>query len=203
MILDMPNVNFTDDEWIRIIIEYLNGWTEIPLSPTSGYNVDELKFYDGLIGTLLKQTECFYKNAPSIMNEKFVDSWKYQGKLYRVLHGNFASYEDFCSEKYTMPKVEYHGMISHWTDDYTFKGLMYKLSLDSEYIILETDTAEHFAFDVNKFRKKYHCRNRHTDKEREIIFPMYQENTKEYRMTINEFIKMKKQEKRNCGKKER
>ena len=197
MIFDKLNVNFTDEEWIQIIKEYLNGWTEIPLNSTNGYDIEELKFYDGLLGTLLKDTERFIKNDPTLLNKKFVDSWKYQGKLYRVIHKKYASYEDFCEGKLTMPEVEYHRMISHWTDDYTFKGLMYKLSADTEYIILETDTADHLAFDVNKFRKNYHCRNRNTEKEREIIFPMYRENTKEYRMTINEFVKMKKQEKKS------
>lgn len=191
MIFDMPNVNFSDEEWIKIIIEYLNGWTEIPLNHSQGYDINELKFYDGLLGTLLRHTEKLLQDAPSCSNQDFIKSWKYQGKLYRVIHGNFASYEDFCAGKISMPEVNYHGMISHWTDDYTFEGLMYKLSPNCEYIILETDTWEHIAFDVNKFRKKYHCRERHTEKEREIIFPMYKENTKEYRMTIADFIKMK------------
>ena len=199
MIFDMPNVEISDADWIRIIIEYLNGWTEIPLNAMEGYDADELKFYDGLLGTLLKQTEKFYEFNPSFVDKKFVESWKYQGKLYRVIHGNFATYEDFINRNYALPKVNYHGMISHWTDDYTFKGLMYKLSPDEEYIILETDTMGHLAFDVNKFRKKYHCRSRNTEKEREIIFPMYKENTKEYRMTISEFIKMKTQEKNING----
>lgn len=197
MIFDKPNVNFTDEEWIEIIKEYLNGWTEIPLHPTNGYQIDELKFYDGLLGTLLKDTEMFLKNDPTLLNRKFVDSWKYQGKLYRVIHKNHASYDDFCENKLTIPEVEYHGMISHWTDDYTFKGLMYKLSDDVEYIILETDTKDRLAFDVNKFRKKYHCRKWNTEKEREIIFPMYRENTKEYRITINEFIEIKKKERKS------
>lgn len=197
MIFDKLNVNFTDEEWVEIIKQYLNGWTEIPLNPTSGYSIDELKFYDGLLGTLLKDTEIFMKKDPTLLNKKFVDSWKYQGKLYRVIHKNYASYEDFCEGKSAMPKIEYHGMISHWTDDYTFSGLMYKLSNDEEYIILETDTQDRLAFDVNKFRKKHHCRNQNTEKEREIIYPMYKENTKEYCMTINQFIKMKKQERKS------
>ena len=198
MIFDKPNVNFTDEEWIEIIKEYLNGWTEIPLHPTNGYSIDELKFYDGLLGTLLKDTEMLLKNNPTLLNRKFVDSWKYQGKLYRIIHPHYVfDNDDYTHPRIEMPEVDYHGMISHWTDDYTFKGLMYKLYDDMEYIILETDTQARLAFDVNNFRKNHHCRSRNTEKEREIIFPMYKENTKEYRMTISEFIKMKTQEKKH------
>ncbi len=193
MIFNKPNVNFFDNERIEIIKEYLNGWTEIPLSTSSGYDIDELKFYDGLLGTLLKDTEFLINNAPSYVNKDFVESWKYQGKLYRVIHG-FCMLDENDEEKYIMPEVDYHGMISHWTDDYMFSGLKYKLPPDCEYIILETDTKGHLAFDVNKFRKTYNCENPFTEKECEIIFPMYKENTKEYRMTINEFIKMKEQD---------
>ena len=198
MIFDKPNVNFTDEEWIEIIKEYLNGWTEIPLNPSNGYDIDELKFYDGLLGTLLKDTEFFIKNDPTLVNKKFVGSWKYQGKLYRVIHPHYVfDNDDYMHPRIVMPDVEYHGMISHWTDDYTFKGLMYKLFDDVEYIILETDTKDRLAFDVNKFRKKHNCRKWNTEKEREIIFPMYRENTKEYRMTINEFMEIKKKERKS------
>lgn len=191
MIFDYMNIGFSDDKWIDIIKEYLAEWTETPLSPLGGCDMDDVRFFDGLFGTLLKHTERMTIHNPTLLNKIFVDSWKYQGKLYRVMHecmmpdsdGNFHA---------VMPEVEYHGMITHWTDDYTFKGLQYKLHPDEEYIILEADTGDHFAFDVNKFRKKYHCRNRHTDKEQEFIFPMYKDCIKEYRMSITAFADKKK-----------
>lgn len=188
MIFNFPNIKFSDDEWIYIIAKCLNGWTAIPLSLSSGYDVDELKFYDGFLGTLLKQTESLMTEYPSEVHKEFVDSWKYQGKIYRVLHKCPKTNKN---GKYKLPKVDYHGMITHWTDDYTFEGLTYKLSTDCEYIILEADTKEHLAFDVNKFRKVYGYENPFTEKEREIIFPMYRDNIKEYRMTISEFIRLK------------
>ena len=190
MIFNFQNIKFSDDEWIHIIAKYLNGWTEIPLSLCSGYDVDKLKFYDGFLGTLLKQTESLMKEYPSEVNKEFVDSWKYQGKIYRVLH---KCPKPNKNGKYKLPKVDYNRMLTHWTDDYTFEGLTYKFSTDCKYIILEADTKEHLAFDVNKFRKVYGYENPFTEKEREIIFPMYRENIKEYRMTINEFIKTKRE----------
>lgn len=196
MIFDIPNINLNDEEWIYIITEYLNGWTEIPLSLSDGYDVDKLKFYDGLLGTLLKETEKLLKLAPAYINREFVDSWKYQGKLYRVIHSHY-DFDDEESEPHrVMPNVDYHRLITHWTDDYTFEGLTYKLPTDCEYIILEAETRDRIAFDVNRFRKIYHCERPFTQKEREIIFPMYKENIKEYSMTINEFIELKNR--RSC-----
>ncbi len=193
MIFDFWNMDFSDEDWIYIIAQYLNEWTEIPLSTSSGYNVENLKFFDGLLGTLLKQTERICRECPNALNEAFIDSWIYQGKLYRVMHG-YVEYDEDEGEKYVIPEVEYHGMISHWTDDHTFEGLTHKLSRDEKYIILEADTKVRLAFDVNKFRKTYGYERPFTEKEREIIFPMYKENIKEYRMTINEFVELKKQE---------
>ena len=198
MISNFYYPDFTDDEWIYVIIKYLKGFTEIPLSYTSGYDIENLKFYDGLIGTLLKHTEEMSNNCPQMLNNKFVGSWKYQGKLYRVLHKPIT-FGKWNRKRLHFPKINYHGMITHWTDDCTFKGLLEKLSDTEEYIILEADTKEHFAFDVNKFRRTYKCEEIYTAKEREIIFPMYRENIIEYRMTVNDFIQMKKQERNSDG----
>lgn len=194
MIFNFHNINFLDNYWKYIILQYLKEWTEIPLNPNDGYDIEKLKFFDGFLGTLLKQTEFLMKECPSSVNEDFVNSWKNKGKLYRVMHSNYVFDDNSIEPRSVMPKVDYHRMITHWTDDYTFEGLMYKLSDDEEYIILEADTGEHFAFDVNKFRSVNNQCKRFTDKEREFIFPMYQENIKEYNMTIKNFIKMKETE---------
>ena len=144
---------------------------------------------------MLKRTEQVYADYPNCLDEHFVNSWKYQGKLYRVIHSHYVFDNDESEElRLVMPHVDYHGMITHWTDDYTFAGLQYKLNPDTEYIILEANTGDHFAFDVNGFRKEYGCEERFTEKEREFIFPMYKECIKEYRMSINEFVELKKQE---------
>ncbi|MEE1124384.1 MAG: hypothetical protein U0L18_00365 [Acutalibacteraceae bacterium] len=196
MIFDFENIEIEDGDWKCIILQYLNGWTEIPLNRTTGYDIEELKFFDGLIGTLLKHTENAYYNNPDCLNKEFVDSWKYQGKLYRILHQ--STYTDKNGKRHCrLPRVQYHRMITHWTNDYTFKGLLHKLSRDQKYIILEADTKEHFAFDVNKFRKANGCEETFTKDEKEIIFPMYKEHIKEYRMTIREFVE-KKQEELRC-----
>lgn len=194
MIFDLPNVNFTDDEWIYILKVVLKGWTEIPLSQLSGYNKDDLKFFDGIIGLILRQTEYIQKEYPDALDQRFVNSWKYQGKLYRVLHPHMIEDEnsiDGYSSR--LPEVEYHGMITHWTTDFSFEALQYKLGANIKYIILEADTKDHLAFDVNRFRAEYESEERYTQKEQEFIFPMYKECIHEYCMTINEFREMKTQ----------
>lgn len=193
MIFDFPSIRFSDEEWLYILKCYLKGWTETPLTYLDGYDVDTIKFYDGLIGTLLKQTERIYKIWPDCLDSRFVGSWKYQGRLYRVMHP-VLHIDENGNEYSVLPDVEYHGMITHWTDDYTFSGLLQKVNPDYEHIILEADTGDHFAFDVNGFRKEYGCEEQYTQKEREFIFPMYKENIKEYRMTIRDFIKKKQEE---------
>ncbi len=193
MILDFPNIRFSDEEWLYMLERYLKGWTETPLTYLDGYDIDTVKFYDGLIGTLLKQTERIYKIWPDCLDSRFVGSWKYQGRLYRVMHP-VLQIDENGNECSVLPEVEYHGMITHWTDDYTFSGLLQKVNPDCEYIILEANTGDHFAFDVNGFCKEYGCEEQYTQKEREFIFPMYKDCIKEYRMTINEFIKKKQGE---------
>lgn len=193
MIFDFPNIRFSDEEWLYILECYLKGWTETPLTYLDGYDIDTVKFYDGLIGTLLKQTERIYKIWPDCLDSRFVGSWKYQGRLYRVMHP-VLQIDENGYEHSVLPEAEYHGMITHWTDDYTFSGLLQKVNPDCEHIILEADTGDHFAFDVNGFRKEYGCEEQYTQKEREFIFPMHKECIKEYRMTINEFIKKKQGE---------
>lgn len=193
MLLSESGVEFTNEEWMLILIRYLHAWTEIPLNSMSGYDLEKLEFFNGLIGFLIKTTEYYLRNCPKALDKFFVESWKYEGKLYRVLHPYLvkdSEAEDGVS--LLLPEVDYHGMISHWTDDYTFSGLMYKLNAEEEYIILEAETKEHIAFDVNKFRKVYNCENPYTEKEREFIFPMYKDCIKEYRMSIKDFVLLKK-----------
>ena len=194
MIFNFPNMRFSDDAWKYMILQYLKEWTEIPLTTNDGYDIEELKFFDGFIGTLLKQTKALMSEYPSFLDKEFVDSWKYQGKLYRVIHPHYVFDDGVIEPRTIMPEVNYHSMITHWTSDYTFSRLMYKLSPDEKYIILEADTGDHLAFDVNKFREANNVIEPYTQGENEIIFPMYKECIKEYRMTINEFIEMKEQE---------
>lgn len=138
----------------------------------------------------MKWAEKNYESNLDSDIKAFIDSWKYQGKIYRVIHAQH--YIDNNNKlHYRLPKVRYHKMVTHWTTDYNFKKLQHKLSPTTKCIILEADTLNHFGFDVNKFRKSNNCENFFTEEENEIIFPMFKENIKEYHMTIAEFIDCK------------
>lgn len=193
MIFNYNNMDISDDDWKHIIIQYLREWTGIPLNSAYCYDIEELKFFDGLLGTLLKQTESLMREYPSLLDKDFVNSWKYQGKLYRVMHSYYVFDGNSVEPRIVMPEVNYHRMITHWTSDYNFKGLLASAKIydDDNYIILEADTGDHLAFDVNKFRKINSAQEPYTQGEDEVIFPMYEECIKEYRMTIKEFVEMK------------
>ena len=196
MIFNFNNMAFSDEDWKYIILQYLKEWTEIPLTTNDGYDIEELKFFDGFLGTLLKQTESLMSDPYADVDNDFVDSWKYQGKLYRVIHPHYVFDDGVIEPRTIMPEVNYHRMITHWTSDYTFEGLLKnnKIFDDEEYIILEADTGNHLAFDVNKFRKANNAEERYKQGEEEIIFPMYKECIKEQTATIKKFIEMKEQE---------
>lgn len=188
----LPELYLPEKDVVSLIGRYLKSWTEIPLSPCSGYDKEKLKFYDGFLGTLIRKTEEALRENPQFACDPFINSWKYQGKLYRVLHAcevKDCRYRD--GYRTDLPKVDYHGMISHWTDDYRFEGLMYKLSPKEKYIILEADSGEHIGFDVNRFREAFGFQEHFTKGEREIIFPMYKDCIMEHRMTIEEFVQLK------------
>ena len=190
-------INPSNFEELRILARYLKEWTEIPLSPIGGYIKDKVRYYDEYIGSIIRKAEeILSEEQDVIMYADFLESWKYQGILYRVIHPSPHEDKRYTDGyRFNLPIIDYHRMISHWTDDYTFSGLMYKLSDKVEYIILEADTENHLAFDVNRFRRKYGFEERYTEKEREFIFPMYKECIKEYRMSIEEFIRKKRGEK--------
>lgn len=194
MVTNLPNILFQHKEWVDILSKVLSSWTEIPLSPINGYDKNSVREYDRIIGTLLRETELLLKNSPNKVNNSFFNSWKYKGKLYRIIHVSpikDARYKD--GFRYELPKIDYHGMIAHWTTDYTFRGLMYKLSPEVESIILEADASEHIGFDINRFRKTYGFENSFLTNENEVIFPMYKNCITEYKMSINDFIQIKKQ----------
>ena len=182
-----PFLSFSADTEKHNLQKILRSWTQIPFTSNDGYSLEEVKDYDQILGELLRQAEHSLKRNLNVGCGDFLESWVYQGTIYRVMHG-VVDDQGYAS----LPKVNYHRMVTHWTNNYTFEGLPNKISRDERCIILEANTGNHIAFDVNGFRRKYGCQEPFTEKEHEIIFPMYKDCIKEYRMSINEFAAKKK-----------
>lgn len=189
---ELISLDITMEELIFLLLKYLKGWTEISLTNNQGYDKDKLIFYDAFIGSIIRKSEELIKLYPELKKDSFIQSWLYQGKLYRVIHRNIVENKrNKRGYSCRMPKVEYHEMITHWTKDRSFKALKHKLSETDKYIILETDTKDRLAFDVNKFRKIHNEEELYTQDEDEVIFLMYKDYIKEYPpMSIKQFNDM-------------
>lgn len=192
LLSELVPLKMQEDELEYLLIHYLKSWTEIPLERNARYDKNELLFYDGFIGMVLKRAEELVRYQPEYLNDELIRSFLYQGKLYRVIHPCRID-DRRCKQgfRYGLPKVDYHGMITHWTKDRTFESLRHKLSCREKYIILEADTKDRVAFDINKFRKNNGIIEQFTQDEEEVIFPMYKDYITEYRMSIEQFNEIK------------
>ena len=144
----------------------LNQWTERDLLD-KGFDELTFKFYDGIIGSVIAKGNNYYQNNldgawthPIIL--EFLDIWKYDGALYRVL--NIKPH-----------KIVYHNMISSWTKSIDAFYQFNHLYDDTEYTFLIANTNGYFGFDVNKYRDSIDKENPYTGYEQEIIFPMNKE----------------------------
>ena len=132
---------------------------ELELMKSSINNRNEIrKNSSGLIKSLMPETNDDLVARLNAINED-ISSWKYVGKIYRVID---------CRKS----RVEYHQLIASWTNSPEVFKEFNHLYEDQEYTFLIAETREDWAFDVNKYRK--HASNRHifTEHESEIILPM-------------------------------
>ena len=154
----------------KVFNSALNRWTDRDFL-NSGFCENVFRFYDNLIGSVIANGNNNYQNKidgtawanPIVL--KFLDVWKYDGMLYRVL--------DIKPHK-----VVYHNMISSWAknvdvfDEFIDKG---NLLTNTEYTFLIANTRGYFGFDVNKYRTYIRDKHTYTEYEDEIIFPMNRE----------------------------
>ena len=190
MLKEMKKVGVDPAKWMGLVQCYLRGWTSIPFTRDEGYDRDLLKFYDEFIGALLKETEKDISGSYELSSRDVNRACAYRGKLYRILHAVLPDDGRKSGGIGLLPDVEYHGMITHWTDDVTFSDLRSSLAQNRKYIILEADTGSHIGLDVNRF---FEYIGAEEPGKREIIFPMYRDCIKEYRMTLGKFLEMKEQ----------
>ena len=128
------------------------------------YNENDLKFYDGVLGFVIRQGNQYHRNseagdwAPAPILE-LMKTWQYQGLIYRVVNSPRS-------------RIKYHKKIASWTKDANSFDHFNKLCPDEKYTFIVADTGSSFGFDVNKYDSNAGRSNPYLCHEDEIIFPM-------------------------------
>lgn len=173
----------------------MHQFREFPLCSGEGYDEEGLRFYDGVLGNLIRtrdkmrraQNELGIQEMPEY--EAFVSKWAYQGDIYRVI-GEMYVHEDGNDEPHTeMPEIKWHGMIASWSSSYDFTTGFNHIYPDAKYTIIHANTGDSVGIDANKLGDYVGGYNPHTVGENEVIFPMKKEFVvKVYKeITPNEF----------------
>lgn len=146
---------------------------EFPLCG-GGYNEEELRFYDGVLGSLMRTRDRIIEN--NYINSihgylDFCSKWEYHGDIYRVIDKAYVCPKN--REPYMrMPSIKWHGMIASWSSSYDFTKGFNKIGANTKYTIIHANTGNSAGIDVNKFSQYLRCYNQYTACENEIIFPM-------------------------------
>ena len=149
---------------------------EFPLC-SGGYDEEGLRFYDGVLGNLIRMRdrmiESGYSDAVPDLKD-FSSKWEYHGDIYRVLDKKEVYPKN--GEPYRrMPAIKWHGMIASWSSSYDFTVGFNHMYPDEKYTIIHANTGNSAGIDVNKFSKYLGCYNQYTACENEVIFPMKKE----------------------------
>lgn len=173
----------------------MHQFREFPLCSGEGYDEEGLRFYDGVLGNLIRtrdkmrraQNELGIQEMPEY--EAFVSKWAYQGDIYRVI-GEMYVYEDGDDTPHLeMPEIKWHGMIASWSSSYDFTTGFNHIYPDVKYTIIHANTGDSVGIDANKLGDYVGGYNPHTVGENEVIFPMKKEFVVEVykEITPNEF----------------
>ena len=151
---------------------------EFPLC-SGGYNEEKLRFYDGVLGSLMRTRDVMIKSPVYDLLKEFAEfslHWEYQGNIYRVIDKAYVYPKDENKEPYRrMPSIKWHGMIASWSSSYDFTTGFNHIYPNEKYTIIHANTGNSAGIDVNKFSEYLECYNVHTACENEIIFPMKKE----------------------------
>lgn len=159
--------------WTRVE----NAKDELKIIKSSIKNRNEArKNTSGFIKSLTPETNNDLTAKLNAVNED-INSWKYVGKIYRVID---------CRKS----QVEYHQLIASWTDTPEAFKQFNHLYKKHRYSFLIADTGKDWAFDVNKYRKNTDNEHCYTEHESEIIFPMDKQYVVDlFYGTLEEFYK--------------
>ncbi|PST41053.1 hypothetical protein C7U55_05270 [Faecalibacillus faecis] len=156
-----------------IISITMHQFREFPLCG-GGYDEEELRFYDGVLGGLIRTRDRIIENnyinlIPGYLD--FCSKWEYHGDIYRVIDKAYVCPKN--REPYMrMPSIRWHGMVASWSSSYDFTKGFNKIGTNTKYTIIHANTGDSAGIDVNKFSQYLGSYNQYTACENEIIFPM-------------------------------
>lgn len=154
----------------------MSQFREFPLCG-GGYDEEGLRFYDGVLGDLMRRRDKMFKmHCINQMKEfkEFCANWEYHGDIYRVLSTAYV-YPKNGEPFRRMPTIKWHGMIASWSSSYDFTKNFNHISPNTKYKIIHANTKNSAGIDVNKFSEYLGCYNYYTASENEVIFPMKKE----------------------------
>lgn len=176
--VDHPLNQLSWGSQMYMIAVTMRQFREFPLCNNEGYDEEGLRFYDGVLGSLIRmrdkmrraQNEWGMQEIPKY--EAFVSKWAYRGDIYRVI-GEAYVYEDGDDEPHMeMPEIKWHGMIASWSSSYDFTTGFNHIYPDAKYTIIHANTGDSVGIDANKLGNYVGGYNPHTIGENEVIFPM-------------------------------
>ena len=170
----MNQISFENQKFMLAITMYQ--FREMPLC-SGGYDEEELRFYDGILGNLIRTRDLFVvRGLYDVIDNyaKFSSNWEYHGDIYRVL-GKSIVYPKRGEPYYRMPAIKWHGMIASWSSSYDFTTNYNHIYADEHYTIIHSNTKTSAGIDANKFGEYLGYYSQYTIGEKEVIFPMKKE----------------------------
>ena len=140
------------------------------------YDEEELRFYDGVLGNLIRTRDRFFEEDYTFDDyADFSSHWKYQGDIFRVLDKAYVFPKNSGKPYLRTPAIKWHGMIASWSKSYDFTTGFNHIYADAPYTIIHANTNESAGIDANRLGNYLNCFNPLTADENEVIFPMKKE----------------------------
>ncbi len=160
-----------------------------------GYDEESLRFYDGVLGNLIRTRDSFLDSGMCESVDGFADfasHWEYHGDLYRIIGAAYVCDEGTEEPRLEMPEIKWHGMVASWSKSYNFTEGFNHVYPGRAYTFICANTLTSAGIDANKLSEFLGCFNPCTACENEVIFPMKRRYvTKVYKdITPVEFKKM-------------
>lgn len=118
-----------------------------------GYNEEDLRFYDGVLGNLIRTRDLYFTEGCQDSVKGFTEltaNWQHQGDIYRVLGKSYICRKDKAEPYLRTPSIKWHGMVASWSKSYDFTTSFNHIYSDEEYTIIHSNAGDSAGIDVNK-----------------------------------------------------